>query len=88
MQTAACCAGACGNLVQEALGQKADLLLTGEMRHHDALKAAGAGMTVVCALHSNSERVTLKHVQQRLEKLAPQVNFHLSQMDRDPFAIC
>ena len=84
---AACCAGACGSMVDDAIGQKAELLLTGEMRHHDALKAAAAGMTVVCALHSNSERLTLAHLARRLSEQAPAVTFAVSHADRDPFVI-
>lgn len=85
--SAACCAGACGNLLNDALTQKADLLLTGEVRHHDALKAAAAGMTVVCALHSNSERLTLQHLAERLRKETPGVGYLISETDADPFQI-
>jgi putative NIF3 family GTP cyclohydrolase 1 type 2 len=83
----AVCAGACGNLLDDALAQKADLYLTGEMRHHDALKAANAAMTVVCTLHSNSERATLKHLRDRLAEKAPGVSFTVSEVDRDPFEV-
>lgn len=37
----------------EALAQGADVFLTGEMRHHDALAAAAKGLTVIATLHSN-----------------------------------
>jgi dinuclear metal center YbgI/SA1388 family protein len=87
VQKAAVCAGACGDLLDYALSQKADIYITGEMRHHDALKAAEAEMTVVCTLHSNSERVTLKHVRDRLSSALPGIKFTLSSADRDPFAI-
>lgn len=84
---AAVCAGSCGELVNDALAKKAELFLTGEMRHHDALKAAAAGMTVVCTLHSNSERATLKRLKQRLERELPGLACHVSQSDRDPFVV-
>lgn len=84
---AACCAGACGDLLDDALRQNAQLYLTGEMRHHDALKAAEAGMTVVCTLHSNSERACLRRLAERLAPLAPDVRFITSRSDRDPFTI-
>ena len=88
VQRVAACAGACGELLNDALSQKAELYLTGEMRHHDAIKAAEAGMTVVCTLHSNSERATLRRLKQRLEELLPAgPAWHLSQQDRDPFAV-
>jgi dinuclear metal center YbgI/SA1388 family protein len=84
---AAACAGACGDLLNDALAQKADLYLTGEMRHHDALKAAQRGMTVVCALHSNSERAVLKRLAERISQRLPALAVRFSQMDRDPFAV-
>ncbi|HXE51500.1 MAG TPA: Nif3-like dinuclear metal center hexameric protein [Tepidisphaeraceae bacterium] len=87
VKRAAACAGACGDLLNDAIAQKADLYLTGEMRHHDAIKAAAAGMTVVCTLHSNSERLTLRRLKQRLEEAAPGLAVHLSRSDRDPFAV-
>src|SRR5207302_1708018 len=64
----AACAGACGELLDDAIRQGAQLYLTGEMRHHDAIRAAGGGVTVVCTLHSNSERAALKRLKQRLEE--------------------
>jgi hypothetical protein len=84
---AAVCAGACGDLLDQAIAQKVDLYLTGEMRHHDALKAARAGVTVVFLLHSNSERAVLKRLAANLTKRVPGLELVLSQQDRDPFAI-
>ncbi len=84
---AAVAAGSCGDLLDTAIAAKVDLFLTGEMRHHDALKAAAAGVTVVCTLHSNSERVTLKHLRSKLAEKFPELAFHQSAMDRDPFSI-
>jgi dinuclear metal center YbgI/SA1388 family protein len=83
----ACCAGACGDLLNDAIAQKVDLYLTGEMRHHDALRAAASGMTVVCTLHSNSERGSLTRLRDRLQERAPGLAIHLSRSDRDPFSI-
>ena len=87
VNSAAVCAGAGGELLDAAIAAKVDLYLTGELRHHDALKAAAAGVTVVCTLHSNSERVTLKHLQDRLTAAFPTLSIHRSQQDRDPFSI-
>ena len=84
---AACCAGSCGDILNDAISQKAELYLTGEMRHHDALRAAQKGITVVATLHSNSERAVLKRLATRLRQQLPQIEFHLSESDRDPFSI-
>jgi dinuclear metal center YbgI/SA1388 family protein len=87
VRRAAVCAGACGEMLSDAIRAKADLYLTGEMRHHDALRAAAAGVTVVCTLHSHSERITLARLKPRLEQALPGLSFLLSQADRDPFVV-
>jgi putative NIF3 family GTP cyclohydrolase 1 type 2 len=84
---AACCAGACGEYLDDAIRAKAGLYLTGELRHHDAVKAAAAGVTVVCTLHSNSERAVLKRLSSRLAERAPGLSVVLSRHDRDPFVV-
>ena len=83
---AACCAGSCGDLLYQATGLGATFYLTGELRHHDALAAATAGVTVICTLHSNSERKTLAVVADRLRGMLD-VRTHLCASDRDPFVI-
>ena len=73
--------------MNDALVEKAELYLTGEMRHHDAIRAARAGTTVVCVLHSNSERAVMKRLKARLEEKLPTLPLLLSRADRDPFEI-
>ena len=85
---AACCAGSCGEMVNDAINAKAEFFLTGELRHHDAITAARAGMTIVCTLHSNSERAVLRRLKARLGERLPQWPVYLSQHDHDPFAVC
>jgi dinuclear metal center YbgI/SA1388 family protein len=87
VRRAAVCAGACGNLLDDAIAAKAEFYVTGEMRHHDALKAAGAGVTVVCTFHSNSERAVLRRLKGRLADSLPGLPVILSRQDRDPFSI-
>jgi dinuclear metal center YbgI/SA1388 family protein len=87
IEKAAVCAGACHEFVADAIAQKADLFLTGELRHHDALEAARNGMTVVCTLHTNSERGVLPRLKERLFKELPDLSVMISEMDADPFTI-
>ena len=87
IKTAAVCAGSCGSFLDDAIAAKVDLLVTGELKHHDALKAANAGMTAICTLHSNSERAVLPVLAERLIELLPGVAVDVSRQDRDPFSI-
>ena len=79
-------AGACGDLYRDAIASSADLVLTGEMRHHDAI-AAGRKITVVCALHSNSERIAMQMLTAKLNENVAGFEALQSKVDRDPFQI-
>jgi len=82
---AAVCAGSGADLVADAIGAGATLFLTGEVRHHDALRAVDAGMAVVCTRHSTSERAALVGLERRLVELLPGVAVSRSRQDADPF---
>ena len=83
----AVCAGAGGDLLDAAIAHRADLFLTGELRHHDVLRAERAGMSVIATLHSNSERIVLPPLAERLRKAIAGVEFRVSAVDRDPFVV-
>jgi dinuclear metal center YbgI/SA1388 family protein len=84
---AAVCAGAGGEFLDDAIESGAQFYLTGELRHHDATKAAAAGMIVVCTLHTHCERPVLKRLQKRLAETLGMPPIRISSADRDPFAI-
>jgi dinuclear metal center YbgI/SA1388 family protein len=83
----ACGAGSCGALWKTAASAGAGFYLTGEMRHHDALAATNAGLTVVCLGHSNSERITMTALAKRIAKDMPALKVTVSKLDKDPFDI-
>jgi dinuclear metal center YbgI/SA1388 family protein len=87
LKKAAVCAGAGGELLADAIAEKVDLYLTGELRHHDALRAVSSGVTVACVLHSNSERASLKALSQKLNQAIPSLPVQISTQDQDPFSI-
>ncbi len=52
-------AGAGGELLGDAVRAGANLFVTGELRHHDALSMLARGGNVIATLHSNSERAAV-----------------------------
>jgi dinuclear metal center YbgI/SA1388 family protein len=68
-----------------ALGDT-DVIVTGEIRHHDALKIARIGCSAIELGHWASERPVLEPLAARLRSALPKVTFRVSQSDRDPFA--
>jgi dinuclear metal center YbgI/SA1388 family protein len=80
-------AGSGGERWKAARAAGAHVYVTGELRHHDALSAAESGMTVVCALHSVSERSALAPFAERLRGRVAGLDVRVSTTDRDPFQI-
>lgn len=64
-----------------------DLLLTGELGHHEVLAQVAAGGAVVLTDHTNCERGFLRVLQPRLEAVLPGVEFVRSGVDADPLVI-
>ena len=52
--------GSGGSLIRDAFDQGADLLLTGDVGHHEALEAKTLGLAVVDGGHFLTERLGLK----------------------------
>ncbi len=61
------------------------LVLTGELKHHDALSVLKRGVTVVCLDHHASERPVLNRVKARLAAGLTRVRLRISRADRSPF---
>ncbi len=83
IQTVALCSGAGGEFAQQAAALGADAFVTGEIKHHELLAAAQAGMTVVDAGHYATERVVLPFLCNYLARRFPEVTFALSQRQED-----
>jgi dinuclear metal center YbgI/SA1388 family protein len=76
--------GAGGTLLSDALATGADVLVTGEMRFHDYLRAQARGAGVVLAGHYGSERFAMETLAQSLQALLPELQVWVSQRERDP----
>jgi dinuclear metal center YbgI/SA1388 family protein len=85
IRSIAVCPGAGGSLF-ERVGE-VDLLLTGEMRHHDILARARRGSHVIVTDHSHSERGYLPRLAERLLQRLPKLEVRVSREDRDPLQI-
>lgn len=82
IRTAAACAGAGGGVLE---GGQADLLLTGEMSHHQVLEAISRGSAVILCEHSNTERGFLQtKYKEMLEQVLDGVQVSIATADRDP----
>ncbi len=82
LRTIAVCAGAGGSVLR---GVPADALVTGEMRHHDALLCTQGGALVVLSEHSHTERAYLPLLARTIvRRLDGRVAAFTLRADREP----
>ena len=55
IDTVVCATGSAGNLIDECINSKIDLLVAGEIKYHDALKAIESGLALIDLGHDVSE---------------------------------
>ena len=77
--------GSGGSAVLPAAAEKADVLLTGEIKHSDAIDAMTLGLNLVVAGHYETERVVLEPLIKRLQNECFAVQYQLSRADGNPF---
>lgn len=65
----------------------ADVVVTGEIRHHDALAFAARGWCAIALGHWASERPVLSPLADALRKRMPGLEVRISRRDRDPFSL-
>ena len=86
IRSVAVCAGSGGTVFEKLSGF--DLLLTGEMRHHDVRARVQRGTSVVLCEHTNTERGYLRILANKLARETNgAISLHVSQCDRDPLTI-
>ncbi|EDW77843.2 uncharacterized protein Dwil_GK24701 [Drosophila willistoni] len=82
IHTVGICAGSGASLLRDV---QADLIITGEMSHHELLDFQHRGTTVLLCNHSNSERGFLREFQPKLNiMLDGSCQIFVSEKDKDP----
>lgn len=80
---AAVASGSLGDLLGDVFKSKAQFLLTGEIKHNQALEAAQRGLTVAVAGHWNSERPGMVKLTSQLKSALPDIAVLLSTADKE-----
>ncbi len=78
--------GAAGSLPFRLPLTRSDVIVTGEIRHHDALTIERRDSTAIALGHWTSERPVLASLGDRIKKQLAGVSVTVSSADREPFA--
>jgi dinuclear metal center YbgI/SA1388 family protein len=79
------CVGAAGSLPFGMSLSREDVVITGEMRHHDALTVSRRGCSAIVLGHWSSERPVLESFAERMHERLPGVTVMISEDDIEPF---
>lgn len=85
VQTVGLCGGSGASLIPVAIRAKADVYVTGDVKHHQALDAVAAGLTIIDAGHHATELPFVPHLAARLGATGIG-EVLVSELSTDPFA--
>jgi dinuclear metal center YbgI/SA1388 family protein len=86
VRTVALCGGAGAFLIPDAVGAGADVYVTGDVKHHQALEAAASGLTVIDAGHHGTERPFVEALARVLTWSVPDAEVFVAETRTDPVA--
>ena len=79
--------GSGGSFAELAKKEGCELLITGEMTHHQILAASQSGLSVLLAGHTNTERGYLPRLRTKLLQLLPDAQILISESDQDQIKV-
>lgn len=77
VQKVAVCGGAGASLMKEALKAGADVLVTGEIKYHDAIEADIIGITILTAGHFYTELPVMMKLIDRLQMILDSLQYNI-----------
>ncbi len=85
IQAVACCTGAGGEFWKEAANH-ADVLVTGDVKHHEGALSNDCGLAIIDAGHWGTEQIFVPNMAKQLRtKLGSSVKIVESKINQDPF---
>ncbi len=85
VERVAVCGGAGASLIEDALRVGVDAYVTGDVKHHEALDAAAAGLGVLDAGHHATEWPFIPRLARRLAESGPAGEVLVAETATDPF---
>ena len=74
------------SMIQKALQSGAEVLITGDIGHHDGIDAEAAGLTIIDGGHYGIEKLFVKYMKDFLRSRFPELEVH-SASQKEPYSI-
>lgn len=85
IERVALCGGSGASLIPDAIRARADVYITGDLKHHDTLDATAAGLFLIDGGHHGTEWPFVPKLAERLADAGPGGEVQVSEISTDPF---
>ncbi len=86
VETAAVMPGSGGSYIQDALRAGADVMITGDIGHHEGIDAVAQGMAVIDAGHYGIEKLFISYMEEFMKRELPGLQIDKAEI-REPFIV-
>ena len=86
VEVAAVLPGSGGDYIKEALRAGADVMITGDIDHHEGIDAVAQGLTVIDAGHYGIEKLFIPYMEEFLKRELPELSIYKADI-REPFVV-
>jgi len=69
--------GSGADMIKDSLKANVDLMITGDMKHHEGIDSNAQGLAIIDAGHFGLEKLFVSYVKNYLNRELPQVNIHI-----------
>lgn len=87
IQTVAVCPGSGKSVIKTAMQKHADVLITGDIGHHEGIDAVAGNLNIIDAGHYGLEHIYMEDMKEFLQQRIPEMEIRVSDL-KSPFCIC
>lgn len=86
VETAAVMPGSGGSYIRDALNAGADVMITGDIDHHEGIDAVAQGIVVIDAGHYGIEKLFIPYMEEFVKRELPSLRIYKAEI-REPFIV-
>ena len=86
VETAAVMPGSGGDYIRDALNAGADVMITGDVDHHEGIDAVAQGIAVIDAGHYGIEKLFISYMEEFIKRELPGIHIHKAEIN-EPFVV-
>lgn len=86
VEVAAVMPGSGGSYIKDALEAGADVMITGDIDHHEGIDAAAQGLTIIDAGHYGIEKLFINYMEEFIKREMPELKIYKAEI-KEPFIV-